>query len=170
MGKCIIIRHPDPRLRQVSRPVTAFDASLRRLVVDMTATMEEANGAGLAAIQIGDPLRVIIIDAETSGRRAVGIPGSSSPAHYPLVNPTVIWRSDETEEGIEGCLSFPGITVKVRRSLAVQVNYQDLTGTAYSIQTFNAFFARALQHEIDHLDGHLLIDHGEPIPLPSSKK
>jgi peptide deformylase len=102
-----ILRYPDPRLRQKSVDVISFDDDLRRLVTDMAETMYVAEGAGLAAIQVGAPLRLFIIDAGVAGRE---------PTDPPLVfiNPEILALSDEAQTGDEGCLSFPGIFVPVK--------------------------------------------------------
>ena len=104
-----ILRFPDPRLREVSRDVTNFDAELKRLVTDMTDTMYLAEGAGLSAIQVGVPLRIFLVDPEAAGRQ---------PTDPPLVfiNPEIVRLSDEAQTGDEGCLSFPGIFVPVKRA------------------------------------------------------
>ncbi len=150
-----ILRFPDPRLRQKSEPVTAFDASLRNLIADMKDTMYLAEGAGLAAIQVGEPLRLFIIDPDVAGR---------GPDEAPLVvaNPELVWLSEEEQTGDEGCLSFPGIFVPVKRGLRARVRAQDIDGKTYEIEG-EGLFARALQHETDHLSGRLLIDMVGPV-------
>jgi peptide deformylase len=150
-----ILRFPDPRLRQVSRPVTAFDATLRELVSDMKDTMYLAEGAGLAAIQIGEPLRLFIIDPEVAGRTADDPP-------VVLANPELVSISEEEQTGDEGCLSFPGIFVPVKRGQRARVRAQDQDGKTFEVEG-EALFARALQHENDHLTGRLLIDMVGPV-------
>src|SRR5437762_7776853 len=109
-----IVRYPDNRLRQPTREVTSFDDELRQLVADMTETMYASNGAGLAAIQVGDPRRVFIVEGAVAG-------GDHNDPPIVFINPELEWLSDETETGEEGCLSFPGIYVPVKRSLRARV-------------------------------------------------
>jgi peptide deformylase len=150
-----ILRFPDPRLRQPSLPVAAFDEALRELVSDMKDTMYLAEGAGLAAIQIGEPLRLFIIDPEVAGQAADDPP-------LVLANPELVWISEEEQTGDEGCLSFPGIFVPVKRGQRARVRAQDLDGKSFEVEG-EALFARALQHENDHLTGRLLIDMVGPV-------
>jgi len=150
-----ILRFPDSRLRQKCEPVTTFDAALRDLVATMKDTMYLAEGAGLAAIQIGEALRLFIIDPAVAGR---------DDEESPLVvaNPELVWISEEQQMGDEGCLSFPGIFVPVKRGLRARVRAQDVDGKVYEIEG-EGLFARALQHETDHLTGRLLIDMVGPV-------
>jgi peptide deformylase len=150
-----ILRFPDPRLRQISKSVTAFDEELVKLVTDMRDTMYIAEGAGLAAIQVGEPLRLFIIDPEVVGRTAEDPP-------LVVINPELLSISDEEQIGDEGCLSFPGIFVPVKRGMRARVRAQDLEGKLYEIEGAG-LFARALQHENDHLVGRLLVDMVGPV-------
>jgi peptide deformylase len=150
-----ILRFPDPNLRRVSEPVVSFDDSLRALVEDMKDTMYLAEGAGLAAIQVGQPLRLFIIDPEVAGR------GPDDPPVV-LANPELVEISAEEQTGDEGCLSFPGIFVPVKRGMRAKVRAQDLLGKTFEIEG-QALLARALQHEYDHLSGRLLIDMVGPV-------
>jgi len=150
-----ILRFPDPRLRQISKPVTAFDEELVKLVTDMRDTMYIAEGAGLAAIQVGEPLRLFIIDPDVVGRTAEDPP-------LVVINPELLSISDEEQIGDEGCLSFPGIFVPVKRGMRARVRAQDLEGKLYEIEGAG-LFARALQHENDHLVGRLLVDMVGPV-------
>src|SRR5687767_13739217 len=114
MAQLPIVKYPDARLRQKCAPVESFDDDLRKLVADMADTMYGANGAGLAAIQVGKPVRLFIIDPEVAGR----------PATDPVVvfiNPEIILISDEAQTGDEGCLSFPGIFATVKRGMRATV-------------------------------------------------
>ncbi len=140
-----------PVLRQKARRVTRFDASLRTLAQDMVETMREANGAGLAAPQVGVPARLIVVETPQDPEE----PGGGQL--YVIVNPQVIRASQEEVEGIEGCLSVPGYVGEVRRHQAVTVRGLDLHGRRVRIKA-QGFLARVLQHEIDHLDGVLYID------------
>jgi peptide deformylase len=150
-----ILRFPDARLRQVSTPVAKFDADLRQIVEDMKDTMYLAEGAGLAASQIGEPLRLFIIDPEVAGR---------NPEDPPLVlaNPELLSISEEVQTGDEGCLSFPGIFVPIPRGQRARVRAQDVNGATFEVEG-EGLFARALQHENDHLSGRLLIDMVGPV-------
>lgn len=150
-----ILRYPDMRLRQKCADVVAFDESLRQLVSSMTDTMYAANGAGLAAIQVGVPMRMFIIEPEVGGR---------SPTDPAIVfcNPEIIELSDEAQTGDEGCLSFPGIFVPVKRGMRAKVRAQDIEGKVFEMEGVE-LFARALQHESDHLIGRLLIDMVGPV-------
>jgi peptide deformylase len=144
-----IIILPDKRLRLVSEPVKKIDPEIRRLVDDMFATMYDAPGIGLAAIQVAVPKRVIVMDL---ARR--------EEAKDPLVfiNPQVLWRSEERAVYEEGCLSIPDYYEDVERPTKVRVKFLDLAGREQEIEA-EELFATCLQHEIDHLDGVLFIDH-----------
>jgi len=150
-----ILRYPDPRLREKSREVTQFDDGLRQLVADMTDTMYAANGAGLAAIQVGEPLRLFIVDGHVCGD------AEDSPPRV-FANPELMSISDECQTGDEGCLSFPNIYVPVKRGQRARVRALDVDGKPFEIEG-EALFARALQHENDHLVGRLLIDQVGPV-------
>ncbi len=150
-----ILRYPDAALRERSRDVTAFDDSLRQLVNDMGETMFTANGAGLAAIQVGVPLRLFIIDGPVAG-------GADDAPPKVFINPEIVGLSDESQTGDEGCLSFPGIYVPVKRGMRARVRALDVDGKPFEIEG-EALFARAVQHENDHLIGRLLIDQCGPV-------
>jgi peptide deformylase len=144
-----IIVLPDKRLRLVSEPAQANDPELRRLVDDMFETMYEAPGIGLAAIQIGVPKRVIVMDLAKKD-------DPKEPRVF--VNPQVLWRSDEKNVYEEGCLSIPEFYEEVQRPAKVRVKYLDATGAEQELEA-SGLMATCLQHEIDHLDGVLFIDH-----------
>jgi peptide deformylase len=150
-----ILRFPDPRLRERSVEVTSLDDGVRQLVADMAESMAASDGAGLAAIQIGAPVRLFIVDGAVAG----GVEGAPPKV---FINPELVEISKESQTGDEGCLSFPGIFVPVKRGLRARVRAMGLDG-----QTFEAegegLFARALQHETDHLNGRLLIDQVGPV-------
>jgi peptide deformylase len=150
-----ILRYPDPRLRETSREVVAFDDELRALVTDMGDTMYAANGAGLAAIQVGVPLRLFIIEGQVAGA-AVDAP----PVAF--INPVIVEISAEAQTGDEGCLSFPGIYAPVKRGMRARVRAFDVHGQPFEMEG-TELFARALQHEHDHLIGRLLIDQVGPV-------
>lgn len=157
-----IVRFPDPFLRQPTVEVTNFDASLKKLVADMTETMYAKNGAGLAAIQVGSPLRLYIIEPTVAGR------GENDPAMV-FINPKLEWLSDETETTDEGCLSFPGIYVPVKRGKRARVRALDVEGNEFVAEGLG-LFARAMQHEGDHLDNRLLVDWVGPVKKQMIKR
>lgn len=144
-----ILKLPDKRLRLVSSPVNRIDAGVRALVDDMFDTMYAAPGIGLAGIQIGIGKRVVTMDLS-----------KKEEAHDPLVliNPEIIWASAEKSAHEEGCLSIPEYYEDVERPNAVKVKYQDLQGKWHEIDA-NGLLATVIQHEIDHTNGVLFIDH-----------
>jgi peptide deformylase len=150
-----ILRFPDSRLRQTSVEVTAVDDDVRRLVADMADSMYAANGAGLAAIQVGSPLRIFIVDGGVAGG------GEQDPPKV-FINPKIIEISDDAQTGDEGCLSFPNIFVPVKRGMRARVTATDLDGKLFEVEG-TELYARALQHETDHLNGRLLIDQVGPV-------
>jgi peptide deformylase len=137
----------DPVLRVPAAPVTDFDRSLRKLVKDLTDTMLEAPGAGLAAPQIGVGLRVFTYDID------------DQLGH--LVNPEIVTMSDECQDGDEGCLSFPGLAYPTQRAMRVVARGFDVHGEPVEIDG-SELMARCLLHEVDHLDGVLFIDRLDP--------
>jgi peptide deformylase len=144
-----IIILPDKRLRLVSEPAKKIDPELRLLVEDMFDTMYEAPGIGLAAIQIGVPKRVIVMDLAKK---------DEPKEPRVIINPQVLWRSEERTIYEEGCLSIPEFYEEVERPALVRVKYLDLEGAEQELEA-NGLLATCLQHEIDHLDGVLFIDH-----------
>jgi peptide deformylase len=150
-----ILRFPDSRLRQRSVDVVALDDDLRQLVSDMAETMVAASGAGLAAIQVGAPLRLFIVESGVAGG-----PEEAPPRVF--INPEIVEISQEAQTGDEGCLSFPGIYVPVKRGMRAKVRAMDLDGNIFELEG-EALLARALQHETDHLNGRLLIDQVGPV-------
>jgi len=146
-----MVYHPDPRLRQKSRTVEdPEDESIHKLVDDMADTMYANNGAGLAAIQIGVPLRIFIIDAPIAG-------GTEKDPPLVFINPQQVELGEEKETGDEGCLSFPDIFVSIARSLKATFRAQDLEAQVFEVEG-EGLFARAMQHEYDHLTGDLIVD------------
>ena len=144
-----IIILPDKRLRLVSEPAKKIDPELRLLVEDMFETMYEAPGIGLAAIQIGVPKRVIVMDlAKKDEPREPRV----------FINPQLLWCSEERRIYEEGCLSIPEFYEEVERPATVRVKFLDVTGAEQELEA-SGLLATCLQHEIDHLDGVLFIDH-----------
>jgi peptide deformylase len=144
-----ILTLPDPRLRLVSKPVGKVDAQIRKLVEDMFETMYSAPGIGLAAVQVGVPKRVVTTDLAKKDE-------PKNPQVY--INPEVVWASEERSTYEEGCLSIPEYYEEVERPSQVKVRYTDLEGHEQEIEA-NGLLATCLQHEIDHLNGVLFIDH-----------
>ena len=144
-----IIILPDKRLRLVSEPVKTVDAGVRALVDDMFETMYEAPGVGLAAIQIGVPKRIVTADTAKKDEE-------KRPQVF--LNPEVVWSSEDKATYEEGCLSIPEYYEEVERPTQVKVRYMDIDGKSQEIEA-NGLLATVLQHEIDHLNGVLFIDH-----------
>ena len=144
-----IIKLPDKRLRLVSEPVKKIDAGTRKLVEDMFETMYAAPGIGLAAIQVGVAKRVVTMDlSKKEEQRAPQV----------FINPEITWASAEKSAYDEGCLSIPEYYEEVARPKAVKVKYLDLDGKEHAIEA-DGLLATCLQHEIDHINGVLFIDH-----------
>jgi peptide deformylase len=141
---------PDKRLRLKSEPVKKIDAGIRKLVEDMFETMYDAPGIGLAAIQIGTPKRVVTMDLSKKEET------EKNPQVF--INPEILWRSEEKATYEEGCLSIPEYYGDVERPAQVKVKYLDLEGKMHEIEA-NGLLATCLQHEIDHTNGILFIDH-----------
>jgi len=144
-----IIVAPDPRLKVKAKPVTQVDGRIRKLLDDMVETMHAAPGIGLAAPQIGEALRMLVIDIAKDGE-------PSDPRKF--INPEIVWASDEQMLWEEGCLSLPEQFAEVERPKEVKVRYLDETGAKKEIQA-TGLLAICLQHEMDHLDGVLFVDH-----------
>ena len=140
---------PDPILRQLSKPVERVDARLRKLADDMLATMYDAPGIGLAAIQIGEPVRMLVIDLAKE---------DETPAPHVFINPEILSSADTRSVYEEGCLSIPDYYAEVERPATVRVKYLDRDGKLQEIEA-EGLMATCLQHEIDHLNGVLFIDH-----------
>lgn len=149
MAKRTILVAPDPKLKAKGKDVAAVDGEVRTLIDDMLETMYAADGVGLAAIQIGVPLNVVVIDiAQKEGKKEPQV----------FVNPRIVWASEETATFEEGCLSVPDIWEEVTRPAAVRCEYLDRDGKPQMLAA-DGFLADCLQHEIDHLNGTLFIDH-----------
>ena len=144
-----IVTLPDAVLRQMSTPVTGVDNSIRSLMDDMLETMYDAPGIGLAAIQVGVPKRVIVMDL-------AGKDEEPQPRYF--VNPEILWASEELASYNEGCLSVPEIYDDVERPAKIRVRYLDYDGSQKEVEA-DGLLATCLQHEMDHLKGVLFIDH-----------
>jgi len=144
-----IIILPDQKLRLVSKPVERIDEALRKLIDDLVETMHDAPGVGLAAIQVGEPIRLLVADVAKK---------EEEPNPQVFINPEVTWRSDERSTYEEGCLSIPEYYAEVERPASVRARYLDRHGKKQEILA-EGLLATVLQHEVDHLDGVLFIDY-----------
>ncbi len=145
-----IVVYPDPRLRQVSQDIVEIDDQVKALVSDMTETMYAAEGAGLAAIQVGRALRLFMLDPVILG-------GDKTDDPVVFINPQIV-SYEGSQEGDEGCLSFPGIFVPIKRANGCSVRAKNLDGEEFEVSV-TELAARAVQHETDHLNGRLIIDY-----------
>lgn len=147
MAILTILEYPDPRLNRVAKPVSAFDERLRQLVQDMSETMYAAPGVGLAATQVDVHERVLVMDiSEAKTELRV------------FINPVVLWTSSELVSCEEGCLSVPGIYELVRRPAQVRLRAQDIEGAQFELECADTL-AVCVQHEIDHLEGTVFVQH-----------
>jgi peptide deformylase len=142
-----ILEYPDPRLKKVARPVTQFDARLRKLVADMAETMYAAPGVGLAATQVDVHERLIVIDVS-----------ENKDDLQVFINPEIVWASEETVLCEEGCLSVPGVYDEVRRPSRVRVHAQDADGKFFE-KDCEGLLAVCIQHEMDHLLGKVFVEY-----------
>lgn len=149
-----ILEVPDPRLKTVSTPVETFDDELRTLVADMFETMYDAPGIGLAAIQVGVPKRVLVIDLQEQEDEE----GKPIKAPRVFINPEILDPSVEQSLYNEGCLSVPDQYAEVERPASIRARWQDLDGQVHE-EAMDGLMATCLQHEMDHLEGILFIDH-----------
>ncbi len=154
-----IVTIPDPVLRRKARPVTAFDAKLQSLIDDMIETMRAAPGVGLAAPQVGVSDRLLVVEYGDEE-------DDDAPKRlYVIVNPDLKVTSQETETGVEGCLSVPGLLGEVERSLAVTVKGQNRHNQPVKVKA-QGWLARIFQHEIDHLNGVVFTDRATKVWKP----
>ena len=144
-----IITLPDPKLRLISKPIERVDDSVRKLLDDMVETMHEAPGIGLAAIQVAEALRLVVVDLAKK---------DEPPQPLQFINPEIVWSADDRSVYEEGCLSIPEYYEEVERPASVRARFVDRDGKQQEILA-EGLLATVLQHEIDHLDGVLFIDH-----------
>jgi peptide deformylase len=149
-----IVVSGNPVLKQDCEPISEITSDIRDLASRMLDAMYEAEGCGLAAPQLGVPVRMVVIDVDWGE-------GEKNP--YVLINPTIISTSEETRWYDEGCLSFPGITVPIERPAGVCVQAQNLDGDLMQYDAENSLMAVCLQHEIDHVNGVTMVDHLGPL-------
>lgn len=145
-----ILQFPDPRLKNKAEPVSQFDEALAQHVDNMLETMYEAQGVGLAAIQVNLAQHILVMDVSSSNQQ---------PRHF--INLTIVGKEGLTQSQ-EGCLSFPGVYATVERAKAVQVEYQDIEGKSHQLEA-DGLLAICLQHELDHLNGITFYDHLSPL-------
>jgi peptide deformylase len=151
MAKRTILSFPDPRLHTVAKPVQGVDARIKTLVADMLDTMYDAKGIGLAATQIDVHERLVVIDIS-----------EERDAPIVLINPEIVWASDEKIVNEEGCLSVPGIYDGVERSTAVRVTALDTDGNLQTLEA-DGLLAVCIQHELDHLLGKVFVEYLSPL-------
>lgn len=149
MSALSVIVAPDPRLKQSARAVGTVDPEISRLMDDMLDIMHQSNGIGLAAPQVGVLKRVIVVD--------ISLP-DEAPSPYRMADPEVIWRDQTLATGEEGCLSLPDQYAEVTRPAAIKVRYRDERDVVQELEA-DGLLAKCIQHEIDHLDGVLFVDH-----------
>jgi peptide deformylase len=157
-----VVIWPDERLRQPSVAVSTVDASVRALYQDLVDSMYAENGLGIAALQLGDPRRMFIVEPRLAGR-----PETDPPLAF--INPEVIETSDEQQDSEEGCLSFPDIYIKVKRPMRTRVRAFGIDGKVFELSG-EGLLARCLLHENDHLTGKLLVDFVGPLKRQMIKK
>ena len=146
-----ILCYPDPRLHKVAKPVERVDERIQTLVKDMLETMYDAQGIGLAATQVDVHERVIVIDVSEERNQPMV-----------LINPEIVWASEEKQLGDEGCLSVPGIYDGVERSVAVRLRALDADGASREIEA-EGLLAICMQHEMDHLQGKVFVEYLSPL-------
>ena len=153
MAKLEIITLPDPILRKLSTPIERVDDELRRLADDMLETMYDAPGVGLAAVQVGIPRRLFVLDVAEEDEK---------PTPLVLFNPEIVALGSETRVHEEGCLSIPDFRVEIERPASLTLSYIDREGNPRELDA-EGLLATAIQHEVNHLDGKLIIDFLSPL-------
>ena len=146
-----ILCYPDPKLNKVAKPVSAVDTGIQTLVADMFETMYDAKGIGLAATQVDEHVRLIVIDVSEDRNEP-----------FVLINPELVWKSEATHLNEEGCLSVPGIYDGVTRHDEVKVKAQDKDGQTREVAA-NGLLAVCIQHEMDHLLGKVFVEYLSPL-------
>ena len=158
-----IVEIGDPVLRRKAHKVQQVDRDIRLLAQDMLETMRDAGGVGLAAPQVGESIRMIVVEYPEDDTVE-----DSPKKSYTVINPEITWRSEETSEGSEGCLSIPGYVGTVERNESIKVKGLSVYGRPIKISA-SGWLARIFQHEIDHLDGICYIDRATAIYQPSDE-
>jgi len=157
-----VVVWPDERLRQETKPVAEIDEHVRQLYRDLCDTMYDENGLGIAAIQIGDPTRMFLVEPRLAGR-------DQNDPPVAFINPEVVWTSEETQMSDEGCLSFPDVYVQVERPMKARIRALGIDGQIFEIEG-EGLLARCLLHEFDHLTGKLLVDFVGPLKRQMIKR
>jgi peptide deformylase len=161
-----IVTLPDPVLRRKARPVTKFDKDLQTLIDDMIETMRAAPGVGLAAPQVGVPERVIVVEYAEPEEGVEGEePKEVEPKLYVMVNPEIVKVSQETEVGVEGCLSIPKLVGEVERTYEIRLKGLNRRGQPVKLKA-QGWLARIFQHEVDHVNGVLFTDRATKVWQP----
>ena len=150
-----IVTWPDPILREPARPVEVITDEIRSLYRDLVDTMFAHNGVGIAAIQIGQPIQMFLIEAPVAG-------GGEADDPLAFINPEIVWTGDDIERADEGCLSFPGVFVPIERPAQARVRAMNIAGDTFELDG-DGLLGRAFQHEHDHLTGRLLVDFVGPL-------
>ncbi len=158
-----IISIGDPVLRMKAKKIQVFDRDLRNLAENMLETLRNSGGVGLAAPQIGDSIRMIVVEYADTEKDE-----NAKPQTFTLVNPEITGHSAETETGVEGCLSVPGLVGEVERWQSVKIKAQNLAGKPVKVSA-EGWLARIFQHEIDHLDGICYVDRTDNVWKPEDK-
>lgn len=156
-----LVLYPDPMLKQVSKPVERVDDDLRKFMDDMLETMYHEGGIGLAAVQVGVLKRILIMDVGRGSKRYDNEDESKSKPMF-IINPEIVWESEEENCYDEGCLSFPEQYSEVTRPKRVHVKYLDYNGKERLMEA-DGLLATCVQHEIDHLNGITFVDHISPV-------
>ena len=159
-----IVQIGDPVLRRKAHKITQIDRDIRLLAEDMVETLRDSGGVGLAAPQVGESIRMIVVEYPEDDSKE-----DSPKKTYKVINPEIIWRSEETVEGDEGCLSIPGYVGTVTRNESIKVKGLSVFGRPLKISA-SGWLARIFQHEIDHLEGICYIDRASAIYKPSEEK
>ncbi len=160
-----IVTVPEAVLRRKARKVTDFDKDFQRLVDDMVETMREAPGVGLAAPQVGESTQLIVVEYSIKEDEDEDAPRKL----FVLANPEIVQASAETETGVEGCLSIPGLVGEVDRSLSITIKGQNRRGQPVKVKA-KGWLARIFQHEIDHLEGVLFTDRASKVWKPTTEE
>lgn len=157
-----IVTWPDPVLREPARAVDSVTEETQRLYRDLVDTMYAHSGVGIAAIQIGEPVQMFLVEAAVAG-------GNESDDPVAFINPEIVWTSEDKERADEGCLSFPGVFVPIERPARARIRAMNIQGETFELDG-EGLLGRAFQHEHDHLTGRLLVDFVGPLKKQMIRK
>jgi peptide deformylase len=157
-----VVVWPDERLRQETKPVAEIDDQVRQLYRDLCDTMYDENGLGIAAVQIGEPVKMFLVEPRLAGK-------DQNDAPVAFINPEVVFESEEKQLSDEGCLSFPDVFVQVERPMRARVRAMGIDGQMFELEG-EGLLARCLLHEFDHLTGKLLVDFVGPLKRQMIKR